>query len=106
LNYAVIKLAGSKFPLDDHVERIGVTAEIVRPIDGLVARNYLEKVERLATSEKTTIVIARDHDSKMRVSSGFARDRVLEVCNVDGRLHVGAEAAAPRISFVLSYFGR
>jgi hypothetical protein len=59
-----------------------------------------EKVlERLATSEKTTLVIARDHDGKMRVTSGswdgekvILRDQVLEVRNVDGRLHVARKA--------------
>jgi hypothetical protein len=55
-----------------------------------------EKVlERLATSEKCTIVVAREIDGKMRVTSGswegekvFAKDQVLEVRNIDGRLHV------------------
>jgi len=63
----------------------------------------LEKVlERLATSEKTTIVIARDHDGKMRVTSGswdgekvILRDQVLEVRNIDGRLHVAWKARKP-----------
>jgi hypothetical protein len=58
--------------------------------------DILEKVlERLATSEKTTLVIARELDGKMLVTSGswegekvFARGEVLEVRNVDGRLHV------------------
>jgi hypothetical protein len=55
-----------------------------------------EKVlEKLATTEKTTIVVARELDGKMRVTSGswegekvFARGEVLEARNVDGRLHV------------------
>jgi hypothetical protein len=55
-----------------------------------------EKVlERLAVTEKTTIVVARDHELKMRVMSGswegekvFLRGEVLEIRNVDGRLHV------------------
>jgi hypothetical protein len=55
-----------------------------------------EKVlEKLATSDKATIVLERQPDGKMRVTSGswdgekvFSRDQVLEVRNVDGRLHV------------------
>jgi hypothetical protein len=64
----------------------------------------LEKVlEKLATTEKTTLVIARELDGKMRVTSGswegekvFARSEVLEVRNVDGRLHVPRERGARR----------
>ena len=44
---------------------------------------------------KATIVIERQPDGKMRVTSGswdgekvFSRDQVLEVRNVDGRLHI------------------
>jgi hypothetical protein len=55
-----------------------------------------EKVlEKLATTEKSTLVVAREVDGKMRVTSGswegekvFFKDEVLEVRNVDGRLHV------------------
>jgi hypothetical protein len=55
-----------------------------------------EKVlEKLATSDKATIVIERQPDGKMRVTSGswdgekvFSRDQVLEVRCVEGRLHV------------------
>ena len=55
-----------------------------------------EKVlEKLATSDKATIVIERQPDGKMRVTSGswdgekvFFPDQVLEVRNVEGRLHV------------------
>jgi hypothetical protein len=61
-----------------------------------VSTDTLEKVlERLATTEKSTIVIARDPDGKMRVTSGswdgekvFFRDQVLEVRNVEGRIHL------------------
>jgi hypothetical protein len=52
-------------------------------------------LEKLATSDKATIVVERQSDGKMRVTSGswdgekvFLRDQVLEVRNVDGRLHV------------------
>jgi hypothetical protein len=53
-----------------------------------------EKVlEKLATSDKATIVIERQSDGKMRVTSGswdgekvILPDQVLEVRNVDGRL--------------------
>jgi hypothetical protein len=55
-----------------------------------------EKVlEKLATSDKVTIVIERESDGKMRVTSGswdaekiILRDQVLEVRNVEGRLHI------------------
>ena len=58
--------------------------------------DILEKVlEKLATSEKTTLVVSRELDGKMRVTLGswegekvFARSEVLEVRNVDGRLYV------------------
>jgi len=60
----------------------------------------LEKVlERMATSEDTTLVIKREDGGKMRVSSRhwadakvLLRDEVLEVRNVDGRLHVARKA--------------
>jgi hypothetical protein len=57
----------------------------------------LEKVlEKLATTDKSsTIVVERLIDGKMRITSGswdgervFARDQVLEVSNVEDRLHV------------------
>ena len=58
-----------------------------------------EKVlEKLATSDKVTIVIERQPDGKMRVTSGswdgekvILRDQVLEVRNVDGRLHIARQ---------------
>jgi hypothetical protein len=52
-------------------------------------------LEKLATSEKATIVIERQPDGKMRVTSGswdgekvILKDQVLEVRCVDGRLHI------------------
>jgi hypothetical protein len=56
----------------------------------------LEKVlEKLATTEKTTLVLARDTEGKIRVTSGswdgekvILKGQVLEVRNVDERLHV------------------
>jgi hypothetical protein len=62
-----------------------------------------EKVlEKLATSDKATIVIERQPDGKMRVTSGswdgekvFSRDQVLEVRNVE-KASRRAKAAAPR----------
>ena len=52
-------------------------------------------LERLAISDKATIVIERQTDGKMRVTSGswdeekvILRDQVLEVRNVDDRLHI------------------
>jgi hypothetical protein len=55
-----------------------------------------EKVlEKLATSDKATIVIERQINGGMRVTSGswdgekvILPDQVLEVRNVEGRLHV------------------
>jgi hypothetical protein len=55
-----------------------------------------EKVlEKLATSDKVSLIIERQPDGKMRVTSGswdgekvFFRDQVLEVRSVEGRLHV------------------
>jgi hypothetical protein len=55
-----------------------------------------EKVlEKLATSDRVTIVVERQSDGKMRVTSGswdgekvILRDQVLEVSKVEGRLHV------------------
>ena len=53
------------------------------------------RVGRAATSDKATIVIERQPDGKMRVTSGswdgekvILRDQALEVRYVDGRLHV------------------
>jgi hypothetical protein len=64
-----------------------------------------EKVlERLARSDKTTIVIERQPDGKMRVTSGswdgekiFLKDQVLEVrlANADSRLHVARKTKPP-----------
>ena len=61
-------------------------------------------LERLATSEKTTIVIERQPDGKMRVTSG-SRDgekvclkgQVLEVRHavIDVRLHVARKTKTP-----------
>jgi hypothetical protein len=55
-----------------------------------------EKIlERLATSEKTTIVVERAPDGKMRVISGpwdgekvILKDQVLEIRNVQQPVHV------------------
>jgi hypothetical protein len=63
----------------------------------------LEKViEKLATSEKCSIIIARELDGEMRVTSGswdgekvFLKDQVLEVRNVDGRLYIARKAKKP-----------
>ena len=65
--------------------------------------DMLEKVlERMATSEDTTLVIKREPEGKMRVTSRhwedakvLLRDEVLEVRNVDGRLHVARKARRP-----------
>jgi hypothetical protein len=63
----------------------------------------LEKViEKLATTEKTTIAIAREEGGKIRVTSGswdgekvILKGQVLEVRNVDGRLYVSRKARKP-----------
>jgi hypothetical protein len=64
-----------------------------------------EKVlESLATSDKTTIVVERQPDGKMPVTSGswdgekvFLKDQVLEVRHAvpDARLHVARKTKAP-----------
>ena len=63
-----------------------------------------EKVlEKLATSDKVTIVIERQPNGKMRVTSGswvgekvILRDQVLGVSKVDWPFAGRAKAAAPR----------
>jgi hypothetical protein len=68
-----------------------------------VAKASLEKVlEKLATTEKTTIAIAREVGGIVRVTSGswdgekvILKDEVLEVRNVDGRLYVARKARKP-----------
>jgi hypothetical protein len=47
--------------------------------------------EKLATGDKATIVLKRQSDGKMRVTSGpsvIFRDQLLEASGGDGRLHV------------------
>ena len=68
-------------------------------------RTLAKKVlERLATSDMTTIVIERQPDGKMRVASGswdgekvFLKDQVLKVwhTNPDARLHVTRKTKVP-----------
>jgi hypothetical protein len=61
-----------------------------------VRTDSLEKVlERLATTEKATLVFARDTEGKIRVTSGswdrekvILKGQVLEVRNIEGRLHI------------------
>jgi hypothetical protein len=64
----------------------------------------LEKViEKLATTEKTTLAIAREEGGKIRVVTSGSWDgekvilkgQVLEVRNVDGRLYVARKARKP-----------
>jgi hypothetical protein len=59
-------------------------------------------LEKLKTTESTTLAVKREVDGKIRVASllwedarVILRDEVLVVRNVDGRLRV-AEAPAPR----------
>jgi len=59
-------------------------------------------LEKLATSDKVTIVIERQPEGKMRVTSGswdhekvLFRDEVLEVRCVEGRLHVSRKVRKP-----------
>ena len=60
----------------------------------------LEKVlEKLATSDKTTLVCEKPPDGKIRVTSGswegekvILKCQVLEVRNVDGRVQVARKA--------------
>jgi len=58
-------------------------------------RDAPKVLEKLATSDKATIVVERLTDGKMRVTSNFwdggkviLRDQLLEASNGDGRLHV------------------
>ena len=69
--------------------------------DRTLAKKFLE---RLATSDKTTIVVERQPDGKMRVTSGswdgekvFLKDQVLKVRHAvaDARLHVARKTKAP-----------
>jgi hypothetical protein len=65
-----------------------------------------EKVlEKLATSDKVTIVVERESDGKMRVTSAswdgekvILRDQVHEVRKVDGQLHIARGGRASRTS--------
>jgi len=63
------------------------------PFDG--TEKHEKVLEKLATSDRVTIVVERQTDGKMRVTSGswdgekvILRDQVLEVSKVEGRLHV------------------
>jgi hypothetical protein len=63
------------------------------------AENLEKVLERIATTEKTTIVTERSPGGKMRATSGswdgekvLLRDQVLEVRNVEGRLHVSRKS--------------
>jgi hypothetical protein len=58
-------------------------------------------IEKLATSDRITIVIERQADGKMRITSSswdgekvFSRDQVLEVrfASSDGRLHIARKS--------------
>jgi hypothetical protein len=68
-----------------------------------------EKVlEKLATSDKVSLIIERQPDGKMRVMSGswgrekvILRDQALEVRNTDGRRHI-ADKGAPLREFAMS----
>ena len=59
-------------------------------------------LERLAISEKIPLIVERQPDGKMRVTSGswdgekvFFRDQVLEVRAVEGRLHIARKEKSP-----------
>ena len=56
-------------------------------------------LERLGTTESTTLVLTREAGGKIRVTSllwpepkVILKDEVLEVRNVDGRLHIARKA--------------
>jgi hypothetical protein len=57
--------------LGDIARSSGWPVQTVSGNRGITRVDILEKVlEKLATSQKTTIVIDREHDGKMRVTSG------------------------------------
>jgi hypothetical protein len=70
---------------------------------GIIRVDSLEKVlEKLAVSEKLSLVLAREEGGKIRVTSGswdgekvILKGQVLEVRNVDGRLYVARKARKP-----------
>jgi hypothetical protein len=80
------------------VEKIDITTSGTRR-----SVDSLEKVlDRLATSEKTTIVVERAPGGKMRVTSGSwgrregdLRDQVPDVPNVNNRLHIARKPRKP-----------
>jgi hypothetical protein len=80
---------GDKYPTS------GVNLRRLLKITALVQDTHEKVLEKLATGDKATIVIERQSDGKMRVTSGswdgekvILRDQVLEVSKVEGRLHV------------------
>ena len=59
-------------------------------------------LERLGTTESTTLALTREAGGKIRVTSllwpepkVILKDEVLEIRNVDGRLHIARKAATP-----------
>jgi hypothetical protein len=64
----------------------------------------LEKViEKLATTERSTIVVERAPEGKIRVTSSswdaekvILKDQVIEIRNVEGRLHGRSQNPPPR----------
>jgi hypothetical protein len=81
-----------------------ITGELIAYVRMRIIRvDSLEKViEKLATTEKTTLAIAREEGGKIRVTSGswdgekvILKGQVLEVRNVDGRLYVSRKAKKP-----------
>jgi hypothetical protein len=69
-----------------------------------VPKADIRDLERLATSDKATIVIEKQPDGKMRVTSGswdgekvLLKDQVLKVrlANADTRLHVSRKTKTP-----------
>jgi hypothetical protein len=75
------------------------------PVNRIMRVKNREKVlEKLATTEKSTIVIERQPDGKIRVTSGswdgekvFLRHQVLEVRSVDNRFRVARKEPAGRM---------
>jgi hypothetical protein len=80
-------------------------------VEGVSGPDTLEKVlEKLATTEKSTIVIERAPEGKIRVTSGswegekvILKGQVPEIRNVDGRQHIDDENSKSKPAGLQNY---